>query len=296
MRPPLRSFALPTLALVAALTAVAASSAAAQQGLSVSDPRIGPGAALDLLREELQYARYEEAASDARDYLERADLSATERNAGLEVLAAALLANRDHAAAATVLAELFSRDPEHRVGDADASPVVQAAFQRAHEEHPTPVQVALRVERPRFRPGAATIDVHVRSGHTAVEELQLVFAGPSGWNRLVMQVDAGGHASGRIPISDAAAGALRYYVEARAPSRYVLAHEGSEQTPLRAEAPPVGATGGDEESAERESGSNLTWLWVTLGVVAVGAAVGTALALTLPGEPPTGNLGAVELQ
>lgn len=283
--------------LLAATLALFTGHARAQDGLSVADSRVAPEAALEVLREELQYARYEEAATHTRDYLERVDLSAAERNAGLEVLAAALLANRDHAAAEEVLATLFARDPEHRVGDADASPVVQAAFQRARAAAPAQVPVNLAIAAPRFRGASAAIEVEVSEGRDAIEELQLAFAGPSGWNRLVLQVDASGHARGEIPISDAAAGALRYYLEARAPSRFVLASEGSESAPLRAEVPPAGATGAPSGSGQVEDGgANLTWLWVTLSVVVVGAGVGTALALTLPDDPPRGSLGGVELQ
>ena len=83
-----------------------------------------PDAALAEIREMALYARYREALEAVNRYLERADLTAAQRNAGLEVLATVHIAMRDTTRARVALELLFSRDPGHQLTDPDASPPV----------------------------------------------------------------------------------------------------------------------------------------------------------------------------
>ncbi len=254
------------------------------------------------IREQLLYARYEEAVSAAEALLRRGDLDAAARNEALEVLATAHLATRNDAAAETILAELYSRDPGHVIQDADASPVVQGAFQRARERQPTPVEVEL-VHTPPAPPERQSpqVDVELAQGASAVGEIQVHYrlAGAPRFATSVMVAD-GSLAQTRLPLlgPDTAAQTIEYYIVALAPSRTPLAQLGSESTPLTLSVPAAGTPLNapipeiPEEGAEEESSSK--W-WVALIVLGVaGAAVGGYFLFR--GEEPTGSLGHVTLQ
>src|SRR5690349_13010640 len=89
------------------------------------------------------YARYREALPHIRAYLARTDLSATQRNAGLEMLATIAIAMRDRSGAQEALNQLYSRDPGHQLSDPDASPPVLSAFGRARSNPPRVIQIGI---------------------------------------------------------------------------------------------------------------------------------------------------------
>ncbi|MAQ18127.1 MAG: hypothetical protein CMN30_25440 [Sandaracinus sp.] len=262
-----------------------------------------PQVVLAQIREHVLYARYDEAVAEAHQLLEREDLGASERNEGLEVLATAHLANRDMDQANPILRELYARDPRHRLADADASPLVQGAFQRARESAPTQVDVRLSHQRPTLtRREAPMVEVGVAQGGDAVAELQLHYrtADAPRFARLVMTPE-GGTAHGRIPLvgPENQAQVVEYFITAHAPSGYQLAAVGSESRPLSVTAPagPVGGGPtplGGEGPAEVEEGRSLWWVGLLVGIVAVGAGVGLFLALRP--EAPEGSLGQVSLE
>ena len=141
-----------------------------------------PGAAsaqeeeLSAIRELIFQARFEAAVQQANALLERSDLEAAERNAALEVLATAQLANRQDGPASETLRLLYSRDPGHRLTDPDASPPVISAFARAREAAPTPITVSLQHEPPALtRREPPSIEVRVAEGADAIAELRLVY-------------------------------------------------------------------------------------------------------------------------
>src|SRR5690606_27057369 len=103
---------------------------------------------LEAIRALTFEARFDDAIRAARAFLDRSDVSAAERNAGLEVLAVAQIANGDRDDAMQTLTLLYSRDPAHRLTDPDASPPVISAFARAREAQPAPVPVSLAHEPP----------------------------------------------------------------------------------------------------------------------------------------------------
>ena len=257
------------------------------------------------IREHVLYARYDDAVTEAHQLLEREDLSASERNEGLEVLATAHLANRDMEQANPILRELYARDPRHRVADADASPLVQGAFQRAREAAPPQVDVRLSHERPTLtRREAPMIEVSVAQGADAVAEIQLHYRTGDAprFARLEMGADDG-VARGRIPLvgPDDQQQVVEYFITARAPSGYQLAAVGSEGRPLTLTAPAdraVRTSGptplGEGPGAVEEEGRSLWWIGLIVGIVAVGAGVG-AYFLLRP-ETPEGSLGQVSLE
>lgn len=264
---------------------------------------------IDAIREAILYARYEDAISDATAFLDRDDLSAAHRNAGLEVLATAHLANRDMEAAEALLAQLYARDPGHHLGDSDASPLVQGAFQRAREASPAPVSVELTHTAPDVRGRRSPqIEVEVREGLDVIGELRLNFrnVGAPRFATLVLHVDDDGVARGRLPLVGAPGEAQRisYYVEAFSPSMTQMGAIASERDPLMLDIPAESTSawaeyedpnGGEGPAADEEGGSKWWIALIVLGVAA-GAGVGGYFLLGPPSDEPTGNLGAVDLR
>lgn len=267
-------------------------------------------AELAAIREQVLYASYPDAIAQANTLLARRDLTAAERNTGLELLATAQIANQEADAARATLATLYARDPGFRLTDPDASPPVVSAFARAREAHPSPVTVTLGHSSPGTLPHreSPTITVHLLDGGDAVDEVRLAYrhAGDPGFSRVVLARHADGSFVGRIPVVGASDQAIdvAYYLTAVAPSGSELGHLGSEAQPLAlripgevpgadvvardvlADAPP--ARGGDVTSEP--------WFWVLLGVVVVGAGVGIGFGVDAATRgPEPGTLGTVTL-
>ena len=315
MRPLL---AAPLAALLIVLAAVP--SARAQVSPDMGDP----DAVLAQLRESVTFARYDEALDTARRCLQRADLGARQRNAALEALATVQIATSAESDARGTLEELYRRDPQHRLSDADASPRVQSAFARARDAHPAPIAVRLEQAPLDLRPREApVVAVRVAVGVEAVEEVRLAYrhAGETRFTRVVMALDQG-VARARIPLAGDAnqPGTIDYFIEAVAPSLTPLARLGSEADPRVARVPadrpaPAPAevarldtqssvaaggwsTGDEAPVAPADDDGAITsrwWFWTLLAVVVVGGAVGTYAAVSSAGEPPTGTLGAITL-
>lgn len=259
--------------------------------------------ALAEIREQILYANYDAAITAARTFLERTDLDAQSRAIGLEVLATAHIAKRDQAAAEETLRELYRRDPGHRLTDGDASPLVQAAFQRARERLPETIAVRLLHERPVLvRRESPEVQVTVAEGMEAVQEVRIAYrtGGAPRFANLVLNLD-GTTAVGRLPLVGAPSEGQRieYFVIALAPSGAPLAQLGDEAQPLvldvpaeRAETTPLGPQTGP---GEVEESSSKWWVGVLVGLVVV-AAGGVALAFLLGEDAPSGSLGSVSLQ
>lgn len=287
----------------AALVVLAYASGAAAQG--------SPDAELAVIREQVLHASYRPAAAAVEAYLARTDLDAAHRNAGLELDAIVSLALRDDAGAAAALAELYARDPGHRLIDPDASPVVQSAFARAREgtegravvlESSTPVRMDRRA--------TPVLSVGLGEGADAVAEVRIAYrhAGESRWSTLVATPEAG-VASATVPLADdGAEETIEYHVEALAPSATVIGTLGTAAAPLSVTVPAAavvasgvaGAGGAGEASdggaASGGSVADEAWFWVVIGVVVVGAGVGigVGVAVSQPG-PQDGSLGNVTL-
>lgn len=252
-------------------------------------------------------ANYRAALPAARAFLDRTDLPAALRNEGLELLATIHLAMRAEPDARAVLAQLYARDPAHRLRDPDASPLVQSAFARARESA-APLAVAIAHEPPLLEQRAAPeVSVRVAENADAVHEIRLAYRASTGRETtLVLPLDAEGAASGRIPLDGSGeAYTIEYWLEASAPSGHALATLGSPDAPLTIEVPapvvvaavaPVGPI--EEDRGEPASGDVTSewWFWTLIGVVVVGAGVGVGVGVALGSEGPTdGSLGNVSL-
>ena len=290
--------------LIVALAASAGGVARAQSDADLA-------AARDLILE----ARFSEAVTAARRILERTDLAAADRNATLELLAVAQLANRQQGDAQQTLALLYSRDPGHRLTDPDASPPVISAFARAREAHPPQLPVRIDHVTPALTVRQAPeLTVRLGEGADAVAELRLVYRiGAEAPSRVVMTQRADGSYIARIPVVGDASSAtdVAYHIVALAPSLAPLASAGSAAEPLqlripaevRGSAPPVSAevppSHREPAPAPAPAGGSVAeewWLWTLIAVVVVGGAV-TAGVLLGPAQqaPEEGSLGSVRL-
>jgi hypothetical protein len=263
-----------------------------------------PDQALAEIREMVLYARYREALDGIAAYLQRTDLGAAQRNAGLELLATVHIAMRDQAAATTVLQQLYARDPGHRLSDPEASPPVLSAFGRARSNPPPRVQVELQHEPPRLdqrRP--PLVEVRLGAGADAVAEVRLRYrqGDDTGYTTVVLRSGSEGVMSARLPVLDRSeAYDVQYVLEALAPSGEALATRGSEAEPLSFTMPAAAATpvavdtADDARPVAGGGGDDLIWLWTTLGVVAVAAGVTIAVVVAMDG-PQGGSLDTIQL-
>lgn len=269
-----------------------------------------PGEALRSARESLLYARYEEAVASTRELLGRTDLTASERNGALETKAIAELALDLNDEADATLRALYARDPAHRLGDADASPTVQAAFARVRESRPDTVPV--RIDH--APPGALanrespTIDVTIATGADAVEELRLAHrtSGETRYDAVVLRRTGPATASARIPLlTERDDGyVVEYFVEALSPSRTVIAQAGSRAEPFvvtipqpSSAAPFLVDSGAPPSERDDAGGSVLSewWLWAAI-VAVVGGGIAAYVLLGPPSEGPTeGTFGTTKL-
>lgn len=267
---------------------------------------------LDAARELVQRARFAEAVTATRAYLDRTDLSAYDRNSGLELLAVAQIANRDTADAEQTLALLYARDPGHRLTDPDASPPVLGAFARAREARPQPVPVRVEHTPPQLTErGSPELVVRIPEGQDAVSEVQLTYRiagdGPS---RVVMTLRPDGTYAARIPVVGDATSAtdVAYFITALAPSLTPLARRGSEAEPLQLripadqdatdrERPPVLEDPAPTPAPPPEDGGSVVeewWFWTLIAVLVAGG-VTLGVVLGTQQSPEEGTLGSVRL-
>lgn len=275
---------------------------------AVAAGQTAPEQQLESIRERVLAAHFSEAVTMAEELLTRSDLTAEQRNAALEVLAVAQVANRQRDAANETLRTLYSRDPGHRLTDPDASPPVVSAFAQAREAQPEPVTVTLAHETPTpSRREPPSIQVAVTENADAVAEVRLVYqTGDEGPARVVMTRQADGTYLARIPVVGDASSAtdVAYHVVALAPSMTPLAAIGSPAEPLQLRIPPQAtdgsaATRGAPPPAEPSGGGSVVeqwWFWTIIGVLVVGGAVTTGILLGPAQQvPEAGTLGTVQL-
>ncbi|GAB4195935.1 MAG: hypothetical protein OHK0013_02630 [Sandaracinaceae bacterium] len=285
-----------------ASTQAGASASGAASGAPAPDTIAGQLAAI---RELILHASYRQALPEVRRYLDRADLDASQRNIGLELQATIHLALRDEVSARQAFQQLLSRDPEHRLSDPDASPVVLSAFARARAQA-RPVTVTMAHDPPLLtRRRAPLISVRLEEGADAVSEIRMHHRvrGSPDVGTVVMRIGQLATAEGRLPLAaDDNAYTAEYWLEAVAPSGYVLARRGTEAQPIAVAVPQqttetriveVAVPGGGQ--AESNDVTEEPWFWVVVGVVVLGGAgAGIGIAIATSG-PDSGSLGNIAL-
>lgn len=281
-----------------------------------------PADAIAQIRELMFQARFDDAQAAAEGLLGRADLDAGQRNAALEVLATAQIAQRQRGPARETLARLYARDPGHTLADPDASPPVIAAFARAREDAPDPVPVTVAHTPPTLtRRESPQIVARVTEGADAVAEVRLIYRSGGDEGRVVMSRRGDGTYEGRVPVVGAASASseVTYYLVALAPSQTPLGQLGSEAEPMRLTVP-AGASGGvaqvdpederppalqglgthEETPGDEDGGGGSVaeewWFWTLLAVLVVGGGVTAGVLLgTQGGGPEQGTLGVGQL-
>ncbi len=303
---------LATLLLVllgCAVSGLASAEVVSAQATGATAARSGDGADAQLAaaRELVLHASYRNALPACVTYLERSDLSAVQRNQGLELLAIIHLALRDEVSARQALSELLARDPDYRLSDPDVSPVVLSAFARARAQA-RPVAVVLAHDPPLLtRRRAPLVSVRVEENGGAVSEIRLHHRqrGERRAGTVVLRLGAEATAEGRLPLaSEDTAYTAEYWIEAVAPSGFVLGRRGSETEPLAivipASAPEtIVVRGADPVGPTQPQGGDVTseaWFWALIGVVVVGAAAGVTVGVVLGGQgAQDGSLGNINL-
>jgi hypothetical protein len=225
------------------------------------------------LREAVQHAEFVRATSDARSLLQRNDLHAHQRNDALELLAIAQIAARDEAAAQDTLRELFTRDPGHIAKLRDPGPQVEAAFARAHSAAQPLSDLVVETGALRDSHGRTRIEVALGEGRDAVESVDLFATGEGEPMHLVAEVGSRETVSLTLPTPSSellarADPTLRLYVEARAPSGWVLGRDGTHEAPLQVHLEPT----------REPPAPTRWWVWTSVAIAVAGAAVGGAIA------------------
>lgn len=262
---------------------------------------------LAAIRELVLHATYRDALARATTFLARTDLDARRRASGLEVRAIVQLALRDEAGARETLADLYARDPGHRLEDPDASPVVQSAFARARSSA-TPLGVTLTDQTEAAPATRVTPEVRITLGDHAetVQELRVTYrrAGDDRWLTTVVTPDEQGAATSPLAVSSTGGAAyeVEYRVEALSPSATVMATLGSESAPLHIAVPAAAAAiasgDGPVDGQPVDSGSGggvetEAWFWVVMGVLIVGAGVGVGVGVAV-GTTPSATDGSLD--
>lgn len=278
---------------LALVSLVAFAGTARAQGTAAED--------LAAIREQVLHASYRPAAAAVDVFLARSDLSAADRNAGLEVDAIVSLALRDDAGATAALTELYARDPGHRLLDPDASPVVQTAFARARESA-VARSVTIETSTPETLARRATpvITLTLAEGGDAVDEVRISYrhVGEDRWATVVAAPEGGEVTATVHLVGETDAETVEYYAEALAPSSTVIGTLGSATEP-RSVTVPAAVVASTEPTPAPTSGGNVAeepWFWILIGVVVVGAGVGigVGVAVSQPGAT-NGDLGNVTL-
>lgn len=262
------------------------------------------------IRETLTYARFIDAAAAVEALLARTDLTAAQRNAALEIRAIVLIARRRTPEARQALAELYGRDPDHRLGYREAGPSVRDEFERAQQQHAPRATVTLEDRMPDAleRRQAPSLVVAVAEGGDTVHEIRVSYRNDptDAFERTLMRLDPdGATAHARLPLREGGgAYTVQYYVEALAPSGFVLATLGAPEIPqtLAVPAEEIVASA-DPRMPELPEGDTPApaggggvleegWFWAVVGVVLAGAAVGAGVGVWAGTQGPgAGSLG-----
>ncbi|MDB4991256.1 MAG: hypothetical protein JWN04_6434 [Myxococcaceae bacterium] len=278
--------------VVASTSAVAQVATGSALSIRASEPAGADAdvrAEVSAVRSALEHAEFEDAELHARALLQRGSLSARERNDTLELLAIAQVAARQDAPARATLSELFARDPEHPERLRDPGPNVETFFARVRAESRPSVAAALHVTAMRDARARVLIEVELGEGRDAVDSIHVFAQSPAPAEasqevavasaaiepaHVVAEVGTRSRLTLALPPVSRWASVVELYVEARAPSGYVLGQSGSLASPLRVRLQP------DRASAPKLQPTPLRrtwWLWTSVAIVAAGIGVTGAL-------------------
>jgi hypothetical protein len=255
------------------------------------------------------------AAMDALEYgsavdilealLARTDLAARDSLRALELLGACQVYLGNHDAALAALADLSRRDPGWTL-PAAYPPRVRVVFDEAVLSNGAPV--AALVETAAAPPDAApgTVAVRLVAGVAAVESVRAVVASPDGSMVRQRLEPRGDVFIGVLPLASLPPGStVSYWIEAVAPSGFVVGRRGGEDAPLSlvvspsvippgtdvgigdVQPPLLPPTDGDVAATPWYES---WWFWTVVGaVVAGGTATATVLVIESSGPRDAGG-------
>ena len=259
---------------------------------------------------------YEDAISTLRSVVTDPGATPSQRLEALELTAVLHMALRRPAQARQTFEQLLNLDPRHELTDPGYPPAVQQLYTETRSSfiHQAGVSVAPNI--PETMPDGPTVPLAMTlSGQTQGVERAVVFVrspGEPNFRRATMRRN-GLEFSADVP-APAGNAALEYYIEAQAPSGFVLASLGTDTEPGLIQPNPNRSTGGWETPPDAGPGTDdpgddggegpirprrawyrSWWFWTIVGVaVAGGAAAGLAVGLQ-PEDEPVGTLGRENL-
>jgi hypothetical protein len=235
--------------------------------------------ALADLRGSLEQARFEHARARAEALLAAENLSARQRNDTLELLAVAQIAARDEAGARETLRQLFARDPQHPERLRDPGPTVSAAFARAHAEATAPTVPTLASVAATALSGRPRLAIELGSGRDAIDSVHVFTRSAPELEAAHLVADVGTQSALVLALPAGASAALptwlELYVEARAPSGFVLARAGTNDAPLRFALPPTAPP--CVAPAATPPLRRSWWLWTSIAIAVAGIGVSGAI-------------------
>ncbi|MCA9601857.1 MAG: hypothetical protein R3A78_08860 [Polyangiales bacterium] len=208
------------------------------------------------LKEMLLYARYAEARGPLEELSKDTTLPARQRVASFELLAMLQIAINDEEGARGTLKDLYSRDPDHRVEDPDASPKVLAAFRRAKQATVSHVNVQMEniVPTRELLRQQPMVKVRVIKFADAVDEIYVHYrqGESSDFVRMAIAPDEKCIAQAIIPpVNTQDEYDIEFYVEAVAPSGANIGSMGFRTTPLKVTVPAARACTDPNDAACR---------------------------------------------
>ena len=262
---------------------------------------------------------YEDAIVQLQSVLSDPRASATQRLEALELMSVLHLTLRRDAQAQESFVRLLSLDPGHSLTDPGYPPRVQEFFGQARSAFIPQINLNVAPVAPSLVPDAQTLTLAANlSGDTAGIERVLAFvrtAGETNYRQALMRRSGQGF-SADVPCPPQGHG-MEFYLEAQAPSGYVLGRGASASEPQRipgqqsATQPPVlpdptqptplGPNTREGNGGEVDTGGTderqwyqTWWFWTIVGVVVVGATT-TGLAVGLQDDLEEGSLGSISL-
>lgn len=244
--------------------------------------------------ELLRSFEYDAAIEQFRLALEAEDATPPERLRALERLGATYFNTEHPEQARERFEQLLDNDPNHTLTERTYPPPVQQFYDEIREAYEPTTVAVLSGSAEEVAAGEVAFNAQLTRGAEAVAEVAILARTDQGE---FLQLDSSLSGAEAVAALQAPEGSVvEYYLEARAPSGAVLAQLGSQESPQTVEialsepiAPPV------EEPSGRPW-YRTWWFWTVIGVVVAGGATATALALTLPGDPPQGSLGSGQLE
>ncbi len=238
--------------------------------------------------------RYQKAQKLLKQALNSGRLNKTRRTGAMQYLAFCQVALGKNNRARDTFNDILDAHPAFRL-PAGTAPKILKLFEVVKAARPAPELLAdIHHEQPSSgRPDSPTrIEASVENmpkGGALYAHYRHNEASP--FSRLEMRPTPEGHYRAILPAAPAGKSQeLSYYLALKDAQGQAKGALGSSAEPLRVPMRNETAGGDKDKPKIKKEESSTWWIWAVVGTVAVGAAAGVAIALTLPGnDEPTGR-------